>query len=444
MTEVARFFDSQSYGESDQAEVTARMVRDGICIGVGSELAVTSGVAGFVSVNTGEAFVQGFWYKNTAVKTLAVSSNVTAITRVDVVVLRLDRTGNALVAAVHEGTPGGGVPPLTQVVGGIWEMPLANLSTTSGVTTIADARVWQSNMYNPMTTAGDIVVADARGVAQRKAKGANGSYLGVDGAGNLNYSVPIGFANPMAAAGDIIVGGAGGAAGRAPIGAGNSIFGVNAAGVLGYYTDPNAVIPAGTLHPGRLTSWSGATYTNHVLYDYGSGISVAKVQDILCAVNSIGGDKISDNTIHGGNKIIDGTVGTVELAGRSISNVFFAQGAATGGIGSGSWQNASFNIGATGLRINETLMVVALQFTASYASVGQLGGVGIGLDTIGGPSWYAHFHIPIAGLISTTIIGYHLAGAVNHNYYALNYTSAGGSTVNGGWPGQFVAIALNR
>ena len=50
-------------------KVTARMVRDGICIGVGSELAVTSGVAGFVSVNTGEAFVQGFWYKNTAVKT---------------------------------------------------------------------------------------------------------------------------------------------------------------------------------------------------------------------------------------------------------------------------------------------------------------------------------------------------------------------------------------
>lgn len=187
MTEYGRFFDGVSYGEADQAEVQSRMVRDGVCYGVASELAVTSGGTGFANVATGEAWVQGFWYKNDAVKVLAVASNPTAVTRVDRVVLRLDRTGNTLTAVVKQGVLGAGLPALTQIPGGIWELPLAQISTTSGVSTYTDDRQWQTNLYNPMTAAGDIIVADARGNPTRMAKGASNRLLGVDGSGVLGY-----------------------------------------------------------------------------------------------------------------------------------------------------------------------------------------------------------------------------------------------------------------
>jgi hypothetical protein len=298
MAEVARFFDTVSYGESDQAEVQARMWRDGVCVGVAGELAVTSGGTGLVSVATGEGFVQGFWYKNTAAKTLAITANASATPRVDLVVLHLDRVANTLLAIVHEGVLGGGAPALTQIVGGTWEILLATVSTSSSVSTITDARLWQSNMFNPMTTSQDIIIANAAGIPIRKAKGANGTYLGVDGAGNLNYSVPTGFANPMTTASDIIVGGTSGVATRAAKGANSSIFGVNASGVLGYYTDPHALIPVGTLHGNRLIA------------------------------GSVTNNEIADRTINSAD-IAVGAVTTTELQDRGIAAVDVAVGALT-------------------------------------------------------------------------------------------------------------------
>jgi hypothetical protein len=44
-----------------------------------------------------------------------------------------------------------------------------------------------NGLTNPMTTAGDIIVATAGGAAQRLAKGANNTVLGVDGSGNVGY-----------------------------------------------------------------------------------------------------------------------------------------------------------------------------------------------------------------------------------------------------------------
>lgn len=191
MAEVARFFDAVLYSEGDQAEVQARWARDGVLAGYASELAVSSGGAGLVAVASGEAFVQGFWYRNTATKTLAITANLSATARVDRVVLRLDRVANTLLAVIHEGVLGGGTPALTQVDGGVWELSLATISTASGVSTITDARVWQSNIFNPMTTGGDIIIADSVGRPIRKAKGANSTFLGVDGSGNLGYSLPL-------------------------------------------------------------------------------------------------------------------------------------------------------------------------------------------------------------------------------------------------------------
>jgi hypothetical protein len=148
MTELGRFFDTVSYGEADQAEVQNRFRREGVLFEVDNKLAVGAPGSMFVSVGTGEAMVEGFWYKNTAALNLAVASNTSGSTRVDLVVLRLNRVANTLVAAIVMGTPGAGTPALTQVVGGTWEFPLASITvptaTTSAITAgmLADLRTY--------------------------------------------------------------------------------------------------------------------------------------------------------------------------------------------------------------------------------------------------------------------------------------------------------------
>ncbi len=315
MTEVARFFDGVSYGEGDQAEVQSRMAPDGVLTGYGGELAVTTGGAGFVSVASGEAFVQGFWYRNDAARLVAVTGNTGASPRIDLLVLRLDRTGNSLQLYVREGTVGGGIPTPVQIIGGIWEMPIASLSTASSATTITDLRAWQPTTKNPMTTPNDIIIGGVHGTPTRKAKGANGSYLGVDGSGNLNYSVPIGFANPMTTDGDLIVGGASGVATRVAKGAANSIFGVNASGVLGYYTDLDSIIADNSINGGKLEANSipAAKITASSAY------SILGTNSGGAEVHSTDPNQfMNTNTLHG-NRLISGTVGSTQIQDRGIT-----------------------------------------------------------------------------------------------------------------------------
>src|SRR6476646_1146579 len=106
MTEVARFFDAQSYSEGDQAEVQARFRSTGVLIDVASRLVVSAPGGMFVSIAPGEAMVEGFWYKNTAALQLPITNNNSGSTRYDYIVLRLNRTGNTLNAVVLVGTPG--------------------------------------------------------------------------------------------------------------------------------------------------------------------------------------------------------------------------------------------------------------------------------------------------------------------------------------------------
>jgi len=138
MTEVGRFFDAIAYGEADQAEVQNRFRNTGVLPEVGSKLVVTAPGGMVVSVADGEAMVEGFHYKNTASLSLAIANNSSGSQRIDRVVLRLNRTSNSLAVAILQGTPGGGVPALTQIAGGTYELLLADITVNTGVLAIAD------------------------------------------------------------------------------------------------------------------------------------------------------------------------------------------------------------------------------------------------------------------------------------------------------------------
>lgn len=159
MTEVGRFFDAVLYNEADQAEVQTRFRREGVLYEVGNRLVVGAPGGMFVSVNTGEAMVNGFWYKNTASLNLAVGNNTSGSTRTDRVVLRLDRNNNTLSAALVVGTPGAGVPALTQNAV-VWEMPLASIVIPTGTTAaITAGMITDVRTYSQMVQYG-LEVAD--------------------------------------------------------------------------------------------------------------------------------------------------------------------------------------------------------------------------------------------------------------------------------------------
>jgi hypothetical protein len=101
-------------------------------------------VATPVQVDTGGAVVYGMPYENTAAVNVAVVSPTTD-TRQDLIVLRRDWAAQTIRITKIDGVEGGGVPAHTQSAApsgtGIYDIPLASLSTTiGGVIAVTDLR----------------------------------------------------------------------------------------------------------------------------------------------------------------------------------------------------------------------------------------------------------------------------------------------------------------
>ncbi len=107
-----------------------------------------------VKVRAGvEAIVGGHGYTSGPTDVIkAVSANASGSTRIDAVVLQLDRTTWAVTSVVKAGTPGAGVPPaLTRNTrgssAGVWEIPVAMVSVANGAATISAANVTDIAWY---------------------------------------------------------------------------------------------------------------------------------------------------------------------------------------------------------------------------------------------------------------------------------------------------------
>ncbi|WP_326780440.1 hypothetical protein OG481_09850 [Streptomyces longwoodensis] len=125
----ARFSDDGIYGSpSDTAVVAA---------GVGLSVDVRANVYGSVR---GRA-----WSSGTTAVNLPVASNSSGSTRIDWVVLRLDRSTWNVRAVIRQGTPGAGAPALVQDLSdtGLYEIPLAKVTIANGATVVSVTRAEQ-------------------------------------------------------------------------------------------------------------------------------------------------------------------------------------------------------------------------------------------------------------------------------------------------------------
>lgn len=105
-----------------------------VCRGVLNELACT-GVASPITIATGRAVVDGTWYENDAVTTLAVTMDK------GYVILRKGTVAQTVRLAITEQN-GGAYPALTQTRGTTWEYPLCSFVLAGGVVTITDMRTY--------------------------------------------------------------------------------------------------------------------------------------------------------------------------------------------------------------------------------------------------------------------------------------------------------------
>lgn len=119
--------------------------------GYENELLVSNPSGNNIRVATGAALVDGKVYETDANVDNTISTPAVS-TRIDRIVLQKSWSAQTIRVAVLTGVEGGGVPTVTQTDGVTWEIPLAQVSITTGaVITITDER---QNARTPLAASG--------------------------------------------------------------------------------------------------------------------------------------------------------------------------------------------------------------------------------------------------------------------------------------------------
>lgn len=130
-----------------------------------TDVVYANGSGMVVHVRAGKyGLVQGHaWCSGSTEFDLSIAANSSGSTRVDTIVLRLDRSTWDVTIAVRQGTPGAGAPALQRDTGdtGLWEIPVADVTVANGVGSIAANAVkmrplLQSGAVRPCTVITDI------------------------------------------------------------------------------------------------------------------------------------------------------------------------------------------------------------------------------------------------------------------------------------------------
>jgi hypothetical protein len=152
MTETPNFMDGTNFTEANFAAFMKSIVQaDGYVSGVGSEVAVIQHTPAdmIVIAGTGEAWVQGVKYTNSAAKDIAITAAHASLARIDRIILRLTWASNTCAAVVLTGTAAASpaAPTLAQDAS-VWEISLAQVLVGAGVTSILTANITDERLTN--------------------------------------------------------------------------------------------------------------------------------------------------------------------------------------------------------------------------------------------------------------------------------------------------------
>ncbi|MEV6437230.1 hypothetical protein [Streptomyces anulatus] len=147
--------NTRAVTDAEYEQVAARFSDDGVYGSPVDAQVVTAGTGLTVNVRAGvTASVRGHaWTSGTTGAVLNIGANATGQTRLDRVVLRLDRSTWTVRAVIKAGTPGAAAPPLTRDAGttGVWELPLSVVTVRAGAlsTTVARGELYVGTRVRP-------------------------------------------------------------------------------------------------------------------------------------------------------------------------------------------------------------------------------------------------------------------------------------------------------
>ena len=142
MGQKSGFFTSENGDRKYDADWLARYIAGIVSNGVYTTELTTAGGNGDMSitVGAGRAWINGYMYANDASMTLSIGAADGALSRTDLVVLRLDMSNRQITLAIVPGTFGSGAPAVTRTAD-IYELELAQVAVAAGTTAITQAMI---------------------------------------------------------------------------------------------------------------------------------------------------------------------------------------------------------------------------------------------------------------------------------------------------------------
>jgi hypothetical protein len=137
-------------GNMDQPqweEVESKLWTDGVIVGARNAFATTTTTGLGLSVNTGDAILDGFRFYADAATALTATTADPSLDRIDLVVLRIDESAHTSTIAIKTGTPAASpvAPTATKTVGGTYELGIYQARVNAGatsITSLTDVRTW--------------------------------------------------------------------------------------------------------------------------------------------------------------------------------------------------------------------------------------------------------------------------------------------------------------
>lgn len=132
--------NSRAVTDAEYEWIANRFSDDGVYGDTSSSPVITAGAGLTVLVKAGfHGALRGHsWYSGATDDTLTIGANSSGSTRIDRVVLKLDRSAWTVRAVVKAGTPGSGAPALQQDAGdsGVYEIRLADVTVPNAATSV--------------------------------------------------------------------------------------------------------------------------------------------------------------------------------------------------------------------------------------------------------------------------------------------------------------------
>lgn len=162
MTIKSGFFNSlnhdRMYDADDMNAIFDGIITDGVFGNIGNKFIVTPGSGMTINIGTGKARLHQIFVENDANLVLQVSQSDVLLNRIDVVVIRVDKTisGRRGDITILKGTPSQNpIAPTLSTDGQIWEMPIAYINVNANASKIgpSDIQYLVGRNSTPLITA---------------------------------------------------------------------------------------------------------------------------------------------------------------------------------------------------------------------------------------------------------------------------------------------------